>query len=214
MSARTVKQDPYRNVAGIYDRLFEHVSTGLRLVGIRMFRPAKAMAILDVGCGTGAHLDLYRRYQCHLIGLDASQSMLGVARKRLANLAQLELGDATHMPYADWKFDLVMSMLTLHEMSSDTRGAVLGEMKRVLKPDGRIVLIDFHTGPYHPFEGWMYRAIILISELSAGLRHFGNHRRFLAEGGLPALAAGNGLRVEKQEILAGGALAVQCSRLA
>jgi ubiquinone/menaquinone biosynthesis C-methylase UbiE len=213
MSARSVKHDPYDNVAGIYDRLFGPMSRGLRLVGILMFRPAKGMAVLDVGCGTGAHLELYRRYQCHLFGLDASPSMLGVGRKRLAGMAQLELGDATRMPYADGTFDLVMSMLTLHEMSPETRSAVLGEMKRVLKPDGRILLIDFHTGPYQPRQGWISRAVIVLSELAAGSRHFRNHRRFLAEGGLPTLAAKHGLRVEKQEILAGGALAVQCSRL-
>jgi ubiquinone/menaquinone biosynthesis C-methylase UbiE len=96
-------------------RLFVPMNRGLRLVGIHVFRPAKGMTILHVGCGTGAHLDLYRRYQCHLFGLDASPSMLQVAHKRLADVAQLELGDATHMPYVAGKFDLVMSMLTLHE---------------------------------------------------------------------------------------------------
>jgi SAM-dependent methyltransferase len=71
-------KDPYHNVAGIHDRPFESMNKGLRLVGIRMFRPAKGMNILDVGCGTGTHLDLYRRYECNLYGLDTSPSMLDV----------------------------------------------------------------------------------------------------------------------------------------
>jgi ubiquinone/menaquinone biosynthesis C-methylase UbiE len=207
-----MQNDAYRNVAGIYDRLFDSMNKGLRLVGIHMFRPAKGMSILDVGCGTGVYLDLYRRYQCHLYGLDASPSMLDVARKRLSDAAQLDLGDATRMPYESHKFDLVISMLTLHEMSSESRAAVMGEIKRVLKPDGRILLIDFHPGPYQPVQGWISRSIIWLSEIAAGWKHFRNQQHFLSHGGLPTLAKQHGLRVEKQSLVAGDTLAVQCSR--
>lgn len=210
---KRMQNDAYRNVAGIYDRLFDSMNKGLRLVGIHMYRPAKGMSILDAGCGTGAHLDLYRRYQCHLYGLDASASMLAVARRRLTDAAQLDLGDATRMPYKSGKFDLVISMLTLHELSHETRGAVMGEIKRVLKRDGRVLLIDFHPGPYQPVQGWISRGIILLSEFAAGWEHFRNHQRFLTQGGLPAIASQHGLRVERQSILAGGTFAVQCSRM-
>ena len=59
-------KDAYRNIAWIYDRLFENLNRGLRLAGIRMFRPSKGMNVLDVGCGTGTHLELYQRYKCNL----------------------------------------------------------------------------------------------------------------------------------------------------
>jgi ubiquinone/menaquinone biosynthesis C-methylase UbiE len=199
--------DPYRNVAGIYDRIFDSMNKGLRLVGIRMFRPSKGMHVLDVGCGTGSHLELYQRYHCHLYGLDLSPSMLSVARGRLGDTAQLDLGDASDMPYEGNKFDLAISMLSLHEMSPATRLAVLNEIKRVLKDDGRILLIDFHPGPYQPLQGWVSRFIILIAEMAAGREHFRNQRHFLAQGGLPALAAQQNLKVEKQQILGGGTLA-------
>jgi ubiquinone/menaquinone biosynthesis C-methylase UbiE len=205
--------DPYRNVASLYDRLFESMNHGLRLAGLRMFRPAKGMSVLDVGCGTGTGLELYQRYQCQLYGLDASPAMLNIARGRLADSARLDLGDATRMPYEDSKFDLVISMLTLHEMSPETLEAVIGEIKRVLKRDGRILLIDFHPGPYQALQGWISRAIILLSEFLAGSEHFRNHRHFLLHDGLPALAVEHGLKVERQSIVAGGTFAVQCSRL-
>ncbi len=208
-----MKNDPYRHVAGLYDRLFESMNHGLRLAGLRMFRPAKGMSILDVGCGTGMGLELYRRYPCQLYGLDASPAMLQIARGRLGDAAQLDLGDATRMPYPDGKFDLAIAMLTLHEMSPATRAAVIGEVKRVRKTDGRILLIDFHPGPYQLLQGWTSRAIILLSELAAGREHFMNHRHFLSQGGLPGLAMQHGLKVERQSILAGGTLAVQCSRV-
>ena len=200
-------QDPYRNIAGIYDRLFENMNRGLRLAGMRMFRPTKGMNILDVGCGTGAHLELYQRYKCNLYGLDLSLSMLNVARERLGDTAQLDLGDATDMPYEDEKFDLVISMLSLHEMSPETRSAVLNEIKRVLKKDGCILLIDFHPGPYQRLQGWVSKLIIFFSELAAGREHFRNYRHFLAMGGLSALTNQHNLKVEKQQILAGGTFA-------
>lgn len=201
-------KDPYRSVAAIYDRLFESMNKGLRLAGIRLFPPAKGLNILDVGCGTGTHLDLYRRYDCNLYGLDLSPSMLEVARKRLGNAAKLELGNATDMPYEDNQFDLVIAMLSLHEMAPDTRSRVIMETKRVLKEDGRVLLIDFHPGPNQPLRGWISKVIIFFSELAAGREHFRNYRHFMANGGLSTLAAQHGLKVEKQRILAGGTFAI------
>jgi ubiquinone/menaquinone biosynthesis C-methylase UbiE len=203
-----MKKDPYRNVAGIYDRLFESMNKGLRLVGIRMFRPAKGMNILDVGCGTGTQLELYQRYECNLYGLDASPSMLEVAQKRLGDTTKLDLGNATDLPYEDDKFDLIISMLTLHEMPPETRSATIKEMRRVLKEDGRVLFIDFNPGRIEPFQGWFSKAIIVLSEVAAGRDHFRNYRHFMANGGLSTLATQHDLRVENQRILAGGTFAI------
>jgi demethylmenaquinone methyltransferase/2-methoxy-6-polyprenyl-1,4-benzoquinol methylase len=200
--------DPYRNIAGIYDRLFENMNKGLRLAGVRLFRPAKGMSVLDVGCGTGTHLALYQRYECKLYGIDASPSMLAQARARLGDSARLELGDASHMPFENRAFDLIISMLALHEMSPSTQASVLRECKRVLKGDGRIVLIDFAPGPYQPLQGWISKAVIYLSEIAAGRDHFRNYRRFMAAKGLAPLISQNSLQVEKQMILAGGTFAV------
>jgi ubiquinone/menaquinone biosynthesis C-methylase UbiE len=201
-------KDPYRNYAGIYDRIFDSMNKGLKLVGIRIFRPSKGMSILDVGCGTGSHLELYQRYKCNLYGIDLSPSMLDVARERLGETAQLDLGDATEMPYEDDKFDLAISMLSLHEMSPETRSAVLSEIKRVLKSDGRFLLIDFHPGPYQPLQGWISKTIIFVSEVAAGWEHFKNYRQFMATGGLANLLSQHQMDIEKQSILAGGTFAV------
>jgi len=197
-------KDAYRNVAGMYDRLFENMNKGLRMAGLRMFRPSKGMNILDVGCGTGTHLEIYKRYECNLYGIDLSPSMLEVAQTRLGETAKLELGNATDMPYEDHKFDLIISMLSLHEMIQKTRSGVIAEMKRVLKVDGRILLIDFHPGPYQPIQGWISKVIIFFSELAAGKEHFKNYRQFIATKGLATLMVQNSLEIEKQRILAGG----------
>ena len=203
-----MKRDPYRRFARIYDRLFDSINKGLKLVGLRMFRPSKGMNILDVGCGTGSHLELYQRFNCNLYGLDLSPSMLGVARERLGDSAQLDLGDAAEMPYDDDMFDLVISMLSLHEMSPEVRSAVMNEVKRVLKDDGNLLLIDFHPGPYRPWQGWISKVVIITSELAAGREHFRNYRHFMAARGLGTLIKQHRLRLVKQSMLAGGTFAV------
>jgi len=201
-------KDPYRNVAKIYDRLFESMNQGLRLAGIKLFSPAKGMNVLDVGCGTGTHLELYQRFECNLYGLDASPSMLEMAHKRLGDTAILDQGNAARMPYEENKFDLIIMMLTLHEMSPETRSAAITEMKRVLRGDGRILLIDFNPGPIQPPKGWLSKTIIFVSELAAGREHFRNYRHFVASGGLGTLAAQHDLEMEKQKVLAGGTFAI------
>jgi demethylmenaquinone methyltransferase/2-methoxy-6-polyprenyl-1,4-benzoquinol methylase len=183
------------------------MNRGLALAGIRMFRPKGDMNVLDVGCGTGTHLELYQRFGCNLYGIDLSPSMLEKARVRLGESAQLELGDATSMPYESRKFDLIITKLTLHEMFPQTRSGVLTEMKRVLKDDGYILLIDFHPGPYQFLKGWISSVTIFSVELAAGRQHFKNYRQFISTKGLSTLVKMNGLEVKKQKILAGGTLA-------
>jgi ubiquinone/menaquinone biosynthesis C-methylase UbiE len=200
--------DPYRKSAKIYDHLFDGMNKGLKLIGIRMFRPSTGMSILDVGCGTGTHMELYQRYKCNLYGLDLSPSMLEVARERLNDTVQLDLGDASHMPYEDGKFDLVVAMLALHEMSPKIRPLAVEEIKRVLKKDGHILLIDFHPGPYQPLQGWVSKCIIFVAELAAGREHFRNYRNFLAQGGLTGLINKFSLQVEKQQVVAGGTFGI------
>lgn len=172
-----------------------------------MFRPSIGMSILDVGCGTGAHLELYQRYKCDLYGLDVSPSMLEIARKRLGDTARLDLGNAVQMPYESNKFDLIISMLSLHEMPPETRSTAIKEMIRVIKQDGHILLIDFNPGPIQPLQGWVSKVIIFFSELAAGREHFKNYRNFIKHGGLSNLIAGHHLKILKQQVLAGGTFA-------
>ena len=206
-----MEPDTYRAIAPVYDRLFDAANKTLRLVSLRVFRPQAEAIVLDVGCGTGAQLGIYRRLQCHLFGVDSSPSMLNMAHKRLAGSANLALADACSVPFSSRRFDLVVSMLTLHGMPLETRVCALSEMKRLLKPAGRILLIDFHPGPYRPLRGWFSRAVVVLVEMLAGGEHFANHRDFMRHGGLPALAAESGLRLERQRILGGGVFAIHLS---
>jgi ubiquinone/menaquinone biosynthesis C-methylase UbiE len=199
-----MKADPYKKVAKFYDALFEPFNNGLRKIGLKMFPPREGMAVLDVGCGTGAHLEYYQKANCNVYGIDLSLSMLQVARQRLGESANLYLGDASCMPYQDKRFDLIVMSTVLHEMPRAVRSAVINEAKRTLREDGRILLIDFHPGPIKPFKGWLYKSIITLVEFAAGREHFKNYRDFIANNGLPALASACGLSVDKDKIVTGG----------
>lgn len=207
-----MNKDPYKRVASFYDRLFEPMNRGLRILGLRMFIPQQAGVVLDVGCGTGIHLEIYQRYGCNLYGVDTSPSMLELARTRLGERAELRLADATQLPYEAGFFDLVLCMLVLHEMDEQVRNTVIGELTRVIKPDGRILLIDFHAGKPRPLKGWFSKLVILLSEVAAGRRHFRNYRHFMFIGGLPALIDKSHLAIEKERIVGYDTLALYLLR--
>ncbi len=188
------------------------MNRGLRVLGFRMVLPPRGGAVLDVGCGTGIHLEMYQRYGCSLYGIDTSPSMLELAKTRLGERAELRLADATQMPYEAGFFDLVLCMLALHEMDEQVRSIVLGELERVVKSDGRILLIDFHAGKPRPLKGWLSKLVILLSEVAAGRRHFRNYRHFISIGGLPALIADSQLAIEKEKIVGDDTLALYLLR--
>jgi ubiquinone/menaquinone biosynthesis C-methylase UbiE len=201
-------KDPYRNIARFYDAVVEPFNATLRRYVVKVARPHQGMKVLEIGCGTGTNLELFADAGCEVAGVDLSPSMIDLAKKKLGHRADLRLGDASEMPFADDSFDLVLSFLTLHEMPTDVRSPVMNEMVRVAGTEGRLLLIDYSPGRFEFPEGWFYRAVILAIEFGAGWEHFQNHRDFLARKGLPALLNDNGLSVTKERILAGGNIQV------
>lgn len=133
-----MQDDPYKNSAKKYDTFVEPFNRALRRIGIKLYPPEAGMKVLDVGCGTGTTLNLYQKAGCHVFGIDSSPAMLSVARNKLGNQAELLLGNASKMEYPSDTFDMVIAMLTLHEMPNNIRSEVIGEMIRVLKKEGRI----------------------------------------------------------------------------
>lgn len=201
-------KDPYKKAAKIYDRYVEPFIAVIRQTGIKMCPPQEGMQVLDVGCGTGTNLMLYQKAGCKVFGIDLSPAMVKAAQKKLGDRAEISQGEASKMAYPDGSFDLVIGFLTLHEMPSQMRPAVISEMARVVKPDGRILLIDHHYGPFRFPKGWLYRAVVLFFEIMAGREHFRNHRDFLSRKGLPNLISTQNLRVVSKKIVSEGNIAL------
>ena len=195
-----MQNDPYKNAVKYFDKLWKNPTAETRKIGLEMYPPEKGMRILDVGCGTGLSLQHYQPYECEIYGIDLSPSMIAAAKDKFGDEADLRLGDASKMPYPDDYFDLVVTMLTLHEMEPEIRSRTFSEMLRVNKPNGRLLLTDFHYGKAESPIDLAYKAFRFFGEMSSGRDHFRNFRNFIANRGLRFLIESNGLHIRKEYI--------------
>jgi ubiquinone/menaquinone biosynthesis C-methylase UbiE len=105
--------------------------------------------VLEVAVGTGRSLPYYPA-DVTVTGIELSPAMLAIARQRAAGLgrdADLREGDAEHLPLGDSAFDTVVCALSL--CTIPRAAAAVGEMRRVLAPGGRLLLLD-HVGSTWP----------------------------------------------------------------
>jgi ubiquinone/menaquinone biosynthesis C-methylase UbiE len=199
--------DDYGRIARFYDTLLEPLNAPLRAIGWKLHPTEDSMTVLDVGCGTGAHLEIYVDSGAECFGLDASPAMLEQAAARLGDRAHLELGDATALPHMDASFDFVFTSLFLHELDEADRDSALSEMARVIKPDGRILIIDYHVGSMRA-KGYLTRSVSTVAERIAGRDHYRNWRAFLRSGGIASMAERVALSIEREKIVSGGNMAL------
>jgi ubiquinone/menaquinone biosynthesis C-methylase UbiE len=105
--------------------------------------------VLEVAIGTGRNLPYYPA-DATITGIELSPAMLAIARQRATDLGRdvkLHEGDAEHLPFDDASFDTVVCALSLCTIPSPV--AAVGEMRRVLGPGGRLLLLD-HIGSTWP----------------------------------------------------------------
>ncbi len=202
MSAR----GPYRRIAGVYDRLIEPMQAGVRRVALDVVPPQPEWQVLDVGCGTGTGLTHYVEAGCTATGGDVSAAMPEKARARLGGRADLHPSEGDTLPFDDDRFDLVTTSMVLHEVPSGARPALVGEMARVAKPAGRLLLIDFRFGSLRGWKGPTIRALSAVIERFAG--HHSGYRSFKAADGVPGVLDEAGLGIEREKIVAGGNLSI------
>jgi demethylmenaquinone methyltransferase/2-methoxy-6-polyprenyl-1,4-benzoquinol methylase len=135
-----------------YDRMGALLSFGQdprwRRELVRRVDPQPGERFLDVATGTGmVAAALVRRSGCQVVALDQSEAMLGGARARtaadprLASQIQFVVGEAERLPFASAEFDGLTFTYLLRYV--DDRAATLRELARVVKPGGRIGMIEF-----------------------------------------------------------------------
>jgi ubiquinone/menaquinone biosynthesis C-methylase UbiE len=116
---------------------------------LRLARLAPGESVLDVGCGTGTLAIAAKRHigpAGTVCGIDASPEMIARAGKK-ARKAGVEVvfknAAAQTLPFRDAQFDVVLSTLMLHHLPRKGRQQCAGEIRRVLKPGGRVLVVDF-----------------------------------------------------------------------
>lgn len=154
----------FRTIARRYDLINDLQSLGLhrrwkrRLVRLAQLGPGQRA--LDVCCGTGDVALALARTGAQVTGLDFSPEMLAVARRRARALpapVDFVQGDALALPFADATFDAVTLSYGLRNLADFAAG--LAEMARVLRPGGRLVVLDFGK-PARPVWRAMYFAYL------------------------------------------------------
>ena len=150
--------------------------------------------VLEVAIGTGRSLPHYPA-DVSVTGIELSPAMLAIARLRAADLGRdvtLREVDAEHLPFDDASFDTVVCALALCTIPSPV--AALGEMRRVLAPGGRLLLLD-HIGSTWPPVYAVQWLLERVSIRAAG-EHFTRRQ-------LPLVTAA-GFQVEETERLKAG----------
>jgi demethylmenaquinone methyltransferase / 2-methoxy-6-polyprenyl-1,4-benzoquinol methylase len=107
--------------------------------------------VLDVATGTGlVARALVQRYGCSVVGLDQSAEMLGRARSLVGPSVELVQGEAERLPFQDASFDALTFTYLLRYV--DDPAATMRELARVVRPGGRIAMLEFYVpaGVWHP----------------------------------------------------------------
>ncbi|VAX19774.1 hypothetical protein MNBD_NITROSPINAE02-2159 [hydrothermal vent metagenome] len=133
----------YKSYANVYDFLFKQFFHPRQKCAIASLDFIEGDKVLDVGVGTGLTLPLYPEF-CEVTGVDISKDMLKQAKKKVAkhsltNITLLEM-DACDLKFKDSAFDYVVATHILSVVPEPLKA--IEEMRRVTKPDGKIVIVN------------------------------------------------------------------------
>lgn len=161
----------FNNIAGRYDFLNHFFSLGIdkiwRKKAIRMLQDLQPKKIIDIASGTGDFaLSALRLKPTEVVGLDISDGMLEVGRKKMKqrkvdHIISMQLGDSEKIPFEDNYFDALTVGFGVRNFENLETG--LAEMLRVVKPSGKLVILEFSKPkkfPVKQFFGFYSKRII------------------------------------------------------
>jgi ubiquinone/menaquinone biosynthesis C-methylase UbiE len=155
------------NMAHYYDRLsffwFQGREKEIRRMTVEMAGIKPGDNVLEIGCGTGS-LTLVAKAQAgqgNVCGIDAAPEMVEVARGKAARTGtsiEFKQGFLQEIPYPDRSFDQVLCSFMIFHTSQGVRVKGFTEIARVLKPGGRVFILDTST----PTRPWVKRIVKLL----------------------------------------------------
>ncbi len=215
----------FDRVAARYDLLNSLMSAGLhhrwRERAVDVASPAPGSAILDVCCGTGdLTFELAGRIgpEGRVVGCDFSEPMLDLAREKArargSSGVRFEWADALNLPYDPDRFDLATVGFGVRNFADRDRG--LRELNRVLRPGGRLVVLEF-TKPRRPpfstfYSLWFDRLAPVLGRLSDDPEAYAylteSLNTFPGPRGLAERMDGAGFEQIRYTVLAGGIVTI------
>lgn len=151
----------FNNIAPYYDLLNRVLSLGIdrnwRTKAIKLLKEDQPKIVLDVATGT-ADLALETEKLLNvekIVGIDISTEMLAIGRKKiekknLQHIITLEEGDSENLPFKDNTFDAITVAFGVRNFENLEQG--LAEMLRVLKPNGKVIVLEFSKPRLFPFR--------------------------------------------------------------
>jgi ubiquinone/menaquinone biosynthesis C-methylase UbiE len=189
--------------AKYYDGFVRFMTLGrenaVRTETIRLASIQSGAAVLDVGCGTGSLTLLAKAAagnQGVVYGIDAAPEMIATARKKAVQQnreVQFQVGLIEALPFPDSMFDIVLSSLMFHHLPDDLKREGLTEIYRVLKPGGRLLIVDIkqtanvahHFSLIALFHHGLASGVDDLSPVMTGMGYIG-----LESGNMPMMKVG------------------------
>ncbi len=141
----TVIREQYDQMADVYDQRWNNYIAKTLSFLKNWTQISPDAAVLDIGCGTGEfeRLLLTENPQQVITGVDISEKMLLMAKQKCRTYPNVSFRTASvsALPFADNSFDVVVSASAFHYFDDPT--LALKEIKRVLKPEGRVIILDW-----------------------------------------------------------------------
>ncbi|MCW2985199.1 MAG: ubiE [Conexibacter sp.] len=210
----------FDRIARVYDLMNSVMTAGLHHQWRRRAADLAAVGpgdrVLDVATGTGdLAIELASRVTPggQVVGTDFSEEMLALARRKAPGM-RFEWGNALELPYADGEFAAATVGFGARNFSDLERG--LGEMARVVKPGGRVVILEITTPQKPPlstfFRLWFDRVVPLIGKVAGDPDAYdylpNSVKRFPEPAGLGAALERAGLEQIRWVLTAGGIIAL------
>jgi demethylmenaquinone methyltransferase / 2-methoxy-6-polyprenyl-1,4-benzoquinol methylase len=207
----------FDRIAGVYDLMNAVMTAGMhqrwRERAVELARVGPGSRALDVATGTGDFAVALRAAGAEVVGCDFSEEMLERARRKEPS-ARFEWADALALPYDDDSFDAATVGFGARNFSDLARG--LGEMARVVRPGGRVVVLEITTPQKPPlstfFSLWFDRVVPALGRLAgdeAAYSYLPNSvKRFPGPRALAGEMAAAGLEDIRWVLTAGGIIAI------
>jgi ubiquinone/menaquinone biosynthesis C-methylase UbiE len=168
-----------------------------RIIAEAALKPGES--VLDCGCGTGTLAMIAKKIvgpKGRVHGIDISKDQLQIARKKgqkeSLKIEYIE-GSIDELPFPDASFDVVVSTLALHHVPFEIKKRAFSEMRRVLKPHGRMIIADFGW-PAHAWGWIVFFPILLLFVFHSSGRDTLSHS-------LPATMKDAGINVSREYVL-------------
>ena len=160
MAKKEKVQEMFDGIAPKYDLLNHLLSMGIdkswRRKAMRELEGGRRGTVLDIACGTGDFsIEALRHGVKRVVGADISENMLAVAREKarekgLEDRLEFRYGDSENLDFEDGTFDAVTVAFGVRNFEHLERG--LAEMCRVLRPGGKVVVLEFSTPERFPMK--------------------------------------------------------------